>query len=380
MKIFISYSSLDKVFASRLALDLLAAGLPVWLDVWEMEIGDSLYQKIFSGLDSSSYVIIVVSRNYNRSIWTSKEFRAVLSKEDNDQRKILLPLVIDDAEVPLEIRDRIYSNFSVDYDLKIMQLKRFFSVQNIGIHSLALSQRLIPIVFREYLHLETQILITILEDRNTAEEISQKQLWFKDLETMYSLMIKIKNLIDPDPAIHFQLKAQLRNDLVHIEKLIGFMYRGTEIILNAYVNNNNIHFVSISLYWHYRHILEMIYSILSRYADLREQFDLNIDPKELTYNSFSNNHSFCRFYGIKDTRSLVVFDQQNDNHCTFFIDKENYASKQLDDIPFPGRLHEFWNIDLVYKYMIPQNVFGYLLNPGNQKIMSEFSRYSLGVS
>jgi hypothetical protein len=380
MKIFISYSSMDKTFAGRLALDLLAAGFPVWLDIWEMELGDSLYQKIFSGLDNSSYVIVVVSKNYNRSVWTSKEFRATLTKEDSTQRKILIPVVIDDAEVPLEIRDRIYSNFIDDYDHKIMQLKRFFSVNNISIKATPLNQRLIPIVFHDYLHLDKQILINILEDRDKKEKISQKQLWIKDLPSIDSLTIKIKHFIEKDASIDMQLKVQLQTDLTQIERLVRFMHQGTEIILNTYSEYSDIQLTSISLYWYYRYLLGNLYIILFRYTDLKQQFNVDLDREALVYNPFFSNTSFCRFYGVTETRSLVVFDPKNDDHYTFFVDSESSASKEFDEIPFPGPLLSFWDMDLIYKYMIPQNVSGHLKNPMYLKIMADFPKYQLGVS
>ncbi len=36
MKVFISYSSKDKIFAEKLSRDLLKLDLDVWLDKWEI--------------------------------------------------------------------------------------------------------------------------------------------------------------------------------------------------------------------------------------------------------------------------------------------------------------------------------------------------------
>lgn len=40
MKVFISYSSKDKIFAEKLSRDLLKLDLDVWLDKWEIKVGD----------------------------------------------------------------------------------------------------------------------------------------------------------------------------------------------------------------------------------------------------------------------------------------------------------------------------------------------------
>jgi len=51
-KVFISHSSKDKAFAEHLAADLKNAGLEVWLDKWEIEVGDSIVKKINAGLNA----------------------------------------------------------------------------------------------------------------------------------------------------------------------------------------------------------------------------------------------------------------------------------------------------------------------------------------
>jgi len=49
-KLFLSYASVDKRQVLRLASDLRQAGVAVWLDDWEIRAGDSIAQKIETGL------------------------------------------------------------------------------------------------------------------------------------------------------------------------------------------------------------------------------------------------------------------------------------------------------------------------------------------
>ena len=53
MPIFISYSHQDKEFVDNLAANLVAAKHHVWIDRWELALGDSLTQKIESALTSA---------------------------------------------------------------------------------------------------------------------------------------------------------------------------------------------------------------------------------------------------------------------------------------------------------------------------------------
>jgi hypothetical protein len=64
--VFLSHSSKDKAFVLRLAADLAIRRIPVWLDSWELSLGDSLYQSIFSGIDQSGFLIPIISKDAAR--------------------------------------------------------------------------------------------------------------------------------------------------------------------------------------------------------------------------------------------------------------------------------------------------------------------------
>jgi len=59
--VFISYASADKPFVFRLAFELLAEGVLVWLDTWELGPGDPLIASLDSALDGSARVLVVMS-------------------------------------------------------------------------------------------------------------------------------------------------------------------------------------------------------------------------------------------------------------------------------------------------------------------------------
>jgi hypothetical protein len=58
---FISHSTKDKPFVRKLAADLVASGVKVWLDEQRILVGDSIPEKIAQGLAESDFFLIVVS-------------------------------------------------------------------------------------------------------------------------------------------------------------------------------------------------------------------------------------------------------------------------------------------------------------------------------
>ena len=78
-KIFISYARKDWKFASRLAHDLRAKGMTIWIDTG-IQGGDTWLKKLDEGLEASEEVFLVASRRAKASIWVPKEVLAALKR------------------------------------------------------------------------------------------------------------------------------------------------------------------------------------------------------------------------------------------------------------------------------------------------------------
>ena len=114
--VFLSHSSVDKPFVSRLATDLRSRDVPVWFDQWELRVGDSLTEKIERGISESGWLAVVLSKNSVGSDWVQKELRAAQARELRDKNVFVLPIVIDECEVPLFLLDKLYADFRHSYE------------------------------------------------------------------------------------------------------------------------------------------------------------------------------------------------------------------------------------------------------------------------
>jgi len=112
MKVFISYSSNDKEFVLKLAADLKTAQVDIWLDQIEIKIGDTLINRISEGIQTSDYLIAVLSKNSIKSNWVQKELSLAMTKEINGKSIVVLPIIIDEVELPFFLRDKLYADFS----------------------------------------------------------------------------------------------------------------------------------------------------------------------------------------------------------------------------------------------------------------------------
>lgn len=90
--VFISHASEDKAEVARpLANRLIELGLRVWIDEFELTLGDSLRRKIDRGLAESRFGIIILSPNFFKKEWPKRELDGLFAREDGSE-KVILPV------------------------------------------------------------------------------------------------------------------------------------------------------------------------------------------------------------------------------------------------------------------------------------------------
>lgn len=90
--VFISHASEDKDAVVRpLANALIAEGLSVWFDEFELKIGDSLRRKIDQGLANSRVGLVVLSQPFIAKGWTNYELDGIVTRAVSGEQ-VLLPI------------------------------------------------------------------------------------------------------------------------------------------------------------------------------------------------------------------------------------------------------------------------------------------------
>jgi len=121
--LFVSYTHSDKEFAKRLSLDLSARGFPVWWDDWEIGVGDSIVQKVEAGINTSAFLLALLSSESIKSKWVQREIGSAMMVQLSEERGItILPLLLQDCEVPLFLRLIKYADFRNDYEVGLSAL------------------------------------------------------------------------------------------------------------------------------------------------------------------------------------------------------------------------------------------------------------------
>lgn len=125
--IFISYSTKDKAIVERIYQDLSKADVEVWLDEREIKVGDDIRQKIEQGIKNFDFFGIVLSKSSVQSAWVQNELSAAYVKEMESKKVTILPIKIEECDVPALISGKKYADLSGDYSSGLSDLLKVLS-------------------------------------------------------------------------------------------------------------------------------------------------------------------------------------------------------------------------------------------------------------
>src|SRR4051794_12833303 len=94
---FLSHSSSDKRLVRRVAADLAANGVTVWLDEQELLPGARLVAGLSEGLRSADFVMLFVSEAFLSSRWAEVEANAALVTSVVARKGSVIPVLIEDV-------------------------------------------------------------------------------------------------------------------------------------------------------------------------------------------------------------------------------------------------------------------------------------------
>src|SRR5260370_21940630 len=116
MPIFISYSRADSGFATKLAMQLVKYKANIWIDQWELHVGDSLINKIQEAIQGASGLLVILSKASVESESCKKELSSGLIRELEEKRVVVLPVLMEDCAIPMFLRDKVYADFRTNFD------------------------------------------------------------------------------------------------------------------------------------------------------------------------------------------------------------------------------------------------------------------------
>jgi hypothetical protein len=386
--IFLSHSSVDKRFVSKIAVDLAARGIPVWFDSWELEAADKLYDRIFDGIDKSTLLILALSEHTVNSKWIGRELNAALAKEDRLNRKVIIPIKVGVCDTPVSLSDRLYIDFTSDY---LSKLERLESVVRNNVQSfddIPLDRQIVPLVFTRLLYLER----TLLQKRfnglvsflTEGKRITTRQLLaapdakldevreevVRSVETYAS-----SNDYDPD------VEHELHNIYDKIKRVEAALLSGVADIANGLFSTRDSANFAETSHWYARLIRNELIAALHAgwYISHSSEFPIGAGFQASPTGSDFNA---ARFFGVKRVILCDIFREGSKDYFKVWVDRDSELGRWFEANPFiPDLFGAYWTPELAYKYVFPQIVAGaHLYRSTRRAVEWDLTGWKIGLA
>jgi hypothetical protein len=120
--IFVSYSHHDRDIVLKIARNLKANGLNVFLDVWELRLGDSLVRRLEKAIRRSRAGLLFFSKQALGSKWVTEEYQRMISRSIKNDRFRVIPVRLDRARLPEFAAGRVWYDLTRRTDDEIHSL------------------------------------------------------------------------------------------------------------------------------------------------------------------------------------------------------------------------------------------------------------------
>jgi hypothetical protein len=113
--VFVSHRRSDSNEARKLATEIRAQGHRVWLDDWDIGIGDSIVGRMQEGLEGAAYLVLCYSHDGVLAPWISREWMSALARQIEGVDVKVLPVRLTGGQPPAILADIRYADLVSDW-------------------------------------------------------------------------------------------------------------------------------------------------------------------------------------------------------------------------------------------------------------------------
>ncbi len=375
--VFLSHSSVDKVFAYRLATDLLTLGFSVWIDAWELSVGDSLLERLVQGIEGSAYVLLLMSPDSILSPWVAKEIEVALEVERRRRETVVLPLLIAQCDVPAALGDKIHLDFS-SYQAALERLERRLKQHAASEPPAKAEQYRIPLVLIRGLFLDKTAFEASIRTLGKIAppdfKVKPDQIFVAPDANYESLRNYVLRVIEQYPGqagYDDEFYQSLRETFADVRRLEQLTPEGVALILSWTESGDPIDpaLSAEAVYWFCRIMRNRILYSLRLFAFGHPPIPgLSLDPSLDSYGegctALNSDAEIKQVYALKTEEGITRFDlfDAKGRSVPFYVPSKWARSMGYFDLGFVHQEPAITAIlpHLLYKFVVPQITYYHL--------------------
>ena len=346
-----------------MACDLTLGGFQVWYHSWEIEIGESLYDRVFGGIDDATFLVVCLSPSSVESGWVLEELDAAVAKEEELGRRVILPVRLAECELPAPIAGRFLADLSGEYLKGLEDLKAALRKGGADEVMGSFDSRLVPLRLRRGLFLQRaelqryyeQLLVPSIRD---GAMLSSGQVAFmpdEQLEEMRSVFRITVDEIESHPYYTPDLEEYFRQRYGQIERLDEGMRKGVADLANGMVAMDEWAFFSEACFWFLQIARHKMLFILGHAWTFAKENPAPLGSDAISDPLISADQA-ARLYGAANVISCDVFRGPGES-IKVWVGRDSHVGHRFSEAPYvPEALGSATDPSFYHKYLLPQMV------------------------
>lgn len=112
LEVFLCHSSKDEEFVNEIKGGLEAHGVKCWIYTEDMLPGETIITSLSEAIIRGDFVLAFISENALKSSWVMEELSQAKTKEVESAKDVIIPIKLDDSEMPSFLKPKFYADFT----------------------------------------------------------------------------------------------------------------------------------------------------------------------------------------------------------------------------------------------------------------------------
>jgi hypothetical protein len=244
-------------------------------------------------------------------------------------QKIVLPVKIEECELPAAIADRLYADFTQSYLSSLDRLENLLRRNGANEDSVPLSRRLLPLRFSHHLYLE-QVELQLCFERicmqciETGSRLEDRQVVVTEDPILRKLRDDVALFVDNfaySQSYTPERENSLRELYRRVRQFEAALPTGILAIANGLIEMREWAFFAMAAHWYARYVRNELLFYLTLIHSMQGTDNAAITSvrERLIASPFGSRQSAAAFFGVPDVQSYDIFRTEGNTYIRAWV-------------------------------------------------------------
>jgi len=329
-------------------------------------------------------LIVALTPNAVASDWVKRELAAALEREQRQGKKFVLPVQLAPCDLPHEISDRLYADFTHGYLPGLESLETTLRKLGAAQVEVPFEHQLIPLRFSNSIHLQQvplqsryEFLLPKLGDGK--QFVPEQFLVVPDpgYDASRQYFTTFLENFPKHPHYSPEREEHFNNRYQWIKKGEEALLTGAAAIANGLVDMKESAFFSMACHWFARILRNELMAMMNEASAFQGEPPISGVPVWRGVLNFDD--VAAKFFEVSGVMPCDIFDEKSRQRIRAWVDAGSEVGQWFASSPQPPvELRMFWSATFLHKFVVPQMVTRHYWNDPATPAVWNFNGWMIG--